>query len=219
MRLPALGFVPFALILSCQVQAQTLQQAMQAALDVHPEVQAGVNRRLSADQDLQAAKGGYLPRIDLLAGTGREGTDDAGTRTDSNHYETLTRSESSLRLRQMVFDGFATSSEVGRQQATVNSRAYALLGSAERTALDVAQAYIDVLRREELVNLANENLLRHQRVHDQIRLRTERGVGRTADFDQAEARLAQAKNNLITEQTNLADAQVNYYSVVCQYPQ
>ena len=119
----------------------------------------------------------------------------------------------------MVFDGFATSSEVGRQQATVNSRAYALLGSAERTALDVAQAYIDVLRREELVNLANENLLRHQRVHDQIRLRTERGVGRTADFDQAEARLAQAKNNLITEQTNLADAQVNYYSVVGQDPQ
>ena len=32
MRLPALGFVPFALVLSCQVQAQTLQQAMQAAL-------------------------------------------------------------------------------------------------------------------------------------------------------------------------------------------
>ncbi|MBT9531987.1 MAG: TolC family protein, partial [Pseudomonas sp.] len=219
MRFPALSFVPFALIISCQVQAQTLQQAMQAALEAHPEIQAGVNRRLSADQDLQAAKGGYLPRIDLLAGTGREGTDNNSTRSDSNHYETLTRSESSLRLRQMVFDGFATSSEVGRQQATVNSRAYALLGSAERTALDVAQAYIDVLRREELVSLATENLLRHQRVHDQIRLRTERGVGRTADFDQAEARLAQAKNNLITEQTNLADAQVNYYSVVGQDPQ
>lgn len=225
MRLPALGFVPFALIFSFQAEAQTLSQAMQAALDGHPEIQAGMNRRLAADQDLQAAKGGYLPRVDLLAGIGREGTDDVGTRTDangnrtSNHYETLTRSESSLRLRQMVFDGFATSSEVGRQQATVNSRAYALLGSSERTALDVAQTYIDVLHRQELVNLASENLLRHQRVHDQIRLRTERGVGRTADFDQAEARLAQAKNNLITEQTNLADAQVNYYSVVGQDPQ
>lgn len=225
MRLSALGFVPFALIFSFQAEAQTLSQAMQAALDVHPEIQAGVNRRLSADQDLQAAKGGYLPRVDLLAGIGREGTDDVGTRTNdkgkptNNHYETLTRGESSLRLRQMVFDGFATSSEVGRQQATVNSRAYALLGSSERTALDVAQAYIDVLHRQELVSLARENLLRHQRVHDQIRLRTERGVGRTADFDQAEARLAQAKNNLITEQTNLADAQVNYYSVVGQDPQ
>ena len=219
MRLPIFAFAPFALFCSLPLSAQTLQQAMQAALEAHPEIQAGVNRRLSADQDLQAAKGGYLPRIDLLAGTGREGTDNNSTRSDSNHYETLTRSESSLRLRQMVFDGCATSSEVGRQQATVNSRAYALLGSAERTALDVAQAYIDVLRREELVSLATENLLRHQRVHDQIRLRTERGVGRTADFDQAEARLAQAKNNLITEQTNLADAQVNYYSVVGQDPQ
>src|SRR3990167_466624 len=220
MRMPFFALVPLALLISSQTYAQTLPQAMQAALDGHPEIQAGINRRLSADEQLQAAKGGYLPKVDLLAGTGREGTDTPGTRIGGGgHYESLTRSESSLRLRQMVFDGFATSSEVGRQQATVNSRAYALLGSAERTALDVAQAYIDVLRREELVSLATENLLRHQRVHDQIRLRTERGVGRTADFDQAEARLAQAKNNLITEQTNLADAQVNYYSVVGQDPQ
>ncbi|OHC26740.1 MAG: channel protein TolC [Pseudomonadales bacterium RIFCSPLOWO2_12_59_9] len=215
MRMPFFALVPLALLISSQTYAQTLPQAMQAALDGHPEIQAGINRRLSADEQLQAAKGGYLPKVDLLAGTGREGTDTPGTRIGGGgHYESLTRSESSLRLRQMVFDGFATSSEVGRQQATVNSRAYALLGDSERTALDVAQVYLDVLKREEMVRLADENLLRHQRVHDQIRLRTERGVGRTADFDQAEARLAQAKNNLITEQTNLADAQVNYFSVV-----
>ena len=87
MRLPALGFVPFALILSFQAEAQTLSQAMQAALDVHPEIQAGVNRRLSADQDLQAAKGGYLPRVDLLAGIGREGTDNEGTRTEGKRAD------------------------------------------------------------------------------------------------------------------------------------
>ena len=45
-------------------------------------------------------------------------------------------------------------------------------------------------------------------------MRTEQGVGRTADYEQAQARLAQAKNNLLTEQTNLEDAQANYYSVV-----
>jgi adhesin transport system outer membrane protein len=214
MRMPGLVLLPLAFLMCSHVFAQTLPEAMQAALDNQPEIQAGINRRLSADAQLHAAKGGYLPKVDLLSGIGREGTDSSGTRSDSNHYETLTRGESSLSLRQMVFDGFATSSEVARQQATVNSRAYALLGASERVALDVAQAYLEVLEREELVRLANENLLRHQRVHDQIRLRTERGIGRTADFDQAEARLAQAKNNLITEQTNLSDAQVNYFSVV-----
>jgi adhesin transport system outer membrane protein len=39
------------------------------------------------------------------------------------------------------------------------------------------------------------------------------GVGRQADYDQAEARLAQARNNLLTEQTNLEDSRANYQSV------
>jgi adhesin transport system outer membrane protein len=219
MRSHLLKALPFALVASF-VQAQSLPEAMQQALDVHPEIQAGVNSRLSADYQLKAAKGGYLPRVDLLGGYGREGTDSPSTRTGagSNHWETLNRSESSLRLSQMVFDGFATSSEVGRQQANVNSRAYSLLGSSERTALTVAQVYLDVLTRRDFVQLAEDNLRNHERIFDQIKLRTPRGVGSGADLDQAQARLAQARNNLITEQTNLADAQTNFLSAVGQMP-
>lgn len=219
MRAQLFKALPFVLAASF-VQAQSLPQAMQQALDVHPEIQAGVNSRLSADYQLKAAQGGYLPRVDVLGGYGREGTDSPSTRLGSgnNHWESLTRSESSLRLQQMVFDGFATSSEVGRQQANVNSRAYSLLGASERTALTVAQVYLDVLTRRDMVQLAEENLRSHERVFDQIKLRTARGVGRMADLDQAEARLAQARNNLITEQTNLADAQTNFLSAVGQMP-
>ena len=217
MRLHLLKAIPFVLAASF-VQAQTLPQAMQQALDVHPEIQAGVNARIAADYQLRAAKGGYLPRVDLNAGYGREGTDSSSTRARGGHWDTLNRGESSLRLQQMVFDGFATSSEVGRQQATVNSRAFSLLGTSERTALTVAQVYLDVLTRREFVRLAEDNLRNHERIYDQIKLRTQRGVGSGADLDQAEARLAQARNNVITEQTNLADAQVNYLSAVGQMP-
>ncbi|MBC3364733.1 TolC family outer membrane protein [Pseudomonas sp. SWRI154] len=218
MRSLLLKALPFALAASF-VQAQTLPQAMQQALDVHPEIQAGVNSRLAADYQLKAAKGGYLPRVDLAAGYGREGTDSVTTRSGSNnHWETLNRSESSLRLSQMVFDGFATSSEVGRQQANVSARAYSLLDASERTGLTVAQVYLDVLTRREFVRLAEENLKSHERIFDQIKLRTSRGVGSGADLDQAEARMAQARNNLITEQTNLADAETNYLSAVGRLP-
>jgi adhesin transport system outer membrane protein len=214
MRASLFTALPFALAASF-VQAQSLPEAMQKALEVHPEIQAGVNSRIAADYQLRAAKGGYLPKVDVLAGYGREGTDSPST---GNRWETLNRGESSVRLRQMVFDGFATSSEVGRQQATVNARAYSLLGASERTALTVAQVYLDVLTRREMVRLAEDNLRSHERIYDQIKLRTARGVGRLADLDQAEARLAQARNNLITEQTNLADAKTNYLSVVGQMP-
>jgi adhesin transport system outer membrane protein len=219
MRSLLLTALPFTLAASF-VQAQSLPEAMQRAIEVHPEVQAGVNSRTAADYQLRAAQGGYLPRVDVLAGYGREGTDSPSTRIGnrSNDWETLNRGEASVRLRQMVFDGFATSSEVGRQQATVNSRAYALMGTSERTALNVAQVYLDVLTRRDMVRLAEDNLRSHERIFDQIKLRTTRGVGRLADMDQAEARLAQARNNLITEQTNLADAQTNYLSVVGQMP-
>ncbi|PWB30685.1 channel protein TolC [Pseudomonas sp. SDI] len=218
MRLSLFTALPFALATTL-AQAQTLPEAMQRALEVHPEIQAGVNSRIAADYQLRAAQGGYLPKVDVLAGYGREGTDSPSTRAGGgNHWETLNRGESSVRLRQMVFDGFATSSEVGRQQATVNARAYSLLGSAERTALNVAQVYLDTLTRRDMVRLAEDNLRSHERIYDQIKLRTARGVGRQADLDQAEARLAQARNNLITEQTNLADAQTNFLSVVGQMP-
>ncbi len=213
MRFPAV--LPLVLAVSLSAHGQTLSEAMQSALDVHPEIQAGVNARLSVEEQMNAARGGYLPQIDLLAGYGREGTDSPSSRTSNGHeFKTLTRGESSLRLQQMIFDGFATSSEVGRQRATVNARAYEVLGTSERTALDVAQVYLEVLKRQDLVRLAEDNLRSHERIYDQISLRSQSGVGRMADLDQAEARLAQARNNLITEQTNLADAQVNYFSVV-----
>ncbi|MDB6141895.1 MAG: type secretion outer membrane protein TolC family [Pseudomonas sp.] len=211
--------LPFVLVAGF-TQAQSLPEVMQHALEVHPEIQAGVNSRLSADYQLKAAKGGYLPRVDLLGGYGREGTDNPTTRADNgNHnWETLNRGESSLRLSQMLFDGFATSSEVGRQQATVNSRAYSLLGTSEHTGLTVVQVYLDVLTRRDFVRLAEDNLRNHERIFDQIKLRTQRGVGRMADLDQAEARLAQARNNLITEQTNLADAETSYLSAIGEAP-
>ena len=193
---------------------------MQKAVEVHPEIQAGVNARIAADHEVTAAKGGYLPKIDLLGGYGRESSDNTTTRAASNSHDwkTMNRGESTIRLQQNLFQGFGTENEVGRQQATANSRGYALLNTTERTALTVAQVYLDVLTRREMVHLAEENLKSHERIFDQIKLRTSRGVGKMADMDQAEARLAQARNNLITEQTNLADANTNYMSVVGQEP-
>ncbi|MFF7706571.1 TolC family outer membrane protein [Pseudomonas sp. NPDC007930] len=213
MRAPFLAVLPLTLAASL-VQAQTLPEAMQHALEVHPEVQAGVNARLSADYAVKSAKGGYLPRVDVLAGYGRENTDSPTTRAEGYNSRDLNRGEASVRLQQMIFDGFATQNEVARQQATANSRAYSLLGTSQKTALDVAQVYLDVLARREYVRLADENLKNHQRILDQIKLRTARGVGRNADLDQAEARVAGAQNNLLTEQTNLNDANTNYFSVV-----
>ena len=208
------------LTLACPpLHAMTLSEAIQNTLDNHPEIQAGVNSRLSSNEEVKVAKGGYLPTVDLLVGYGREKTDSPSTRAQGDHHtESLTYRDAELRLRQMLFDGFNTPNEVARTEAVVNSRAYRVLGTSESLALRTVEVYLEVLKRRELVSLAQNNLQAHLRINDQIGLRNERGVGSAADLDQSEARRALAENNAYTEQVNLADAEASFFSAVGRMP-
>lgn len=208
------------LALGCaQAQGMTLNQAIQATLDHHPQLRADLNDRLSAQQEQKVAKGGYMPTVDLTASYGRERTDSPTTRSLGHHNtETLNYTESELRLRQMLFDGFNTSSEIGRSNAVANSRAYYAQAAAQDLALRTIEVYLDVLKRRELVGLAKNNMQAHLRINDQIGLRSQHGVGSNADLDQSQARRALAENNFYTEQANLADAEANFYSAVGVMP-
>lgn len=209
------AYVAFA---SLPTRADTLRDAVDYAVHTNPEVLASTNRRFAADQGVLQARAGYLPRIDLSAGTGREQLDSADTRLIGTAGNTFGRRDTSLTLSQMLFDGFAVRSEVARQTARVDSSAYGVVATAEDLALRAAATYLEVLRRQETVTAAESNLDAHQRIYNQIRTLTQGGVGRRADFDQAESRLALAKANLRQEQSSLRDAEVSYVRLVGRPP-
>ena len=118
----------------------------------------------------------------------------------------------------MIFDGFATSSEVDRQHARVDSQAYRLKGVAGVTSLRAVEVYLAVLRIRQLVRLAEDSLQFHQQTYDQIKLRSDAGVGRKSDLDQVAGRLALALSNLSIERSNLMDADTNYLRVIGVLP-
>jgi adhesin transport system outer membrane protein len=115
-----------------------------------------------------------------VGGYGRQRSDNTNTRgfnpdgTRNHNKETLNYTQSELRLRQMLFDGFNTANEVGRTEAVANSRAYYTQATAETVALRTIEVYLEVLKRRELVTLAKNNLQAHLRVNDQIGLRSAR---------------------------------------------
>ncbi|GFM49624.1 agglutination protein [Pseudomonas cichorii] len=202
-----------------QAQAITLTEAIQNTLDHHPEIQASKNERLSAGEELNVAKGGYLPTVDVVAAYGRQKTDSPSTRALYGHdSQILNYTQSELRLRQLLFDGFNTPNEVGRTRAVVNSRAYYVQGTSQSLALRAIEVYLDVLKCRELLTLARNNLQAHLRINDQITLRSERGVGSAADRDQSLARRALAQNNFHTAQVELADAEASFASAVGRLP-
>ncbi|MDR6926385.1 TolC family outer membrane protein [Pseudomonas sp. BE134] len=216
---PLCSAVLLAIACNSSAQAMSLTEAIQSTIATHPELASRVDSRLSADEQVKVAKGGFYPSVDLSSSYGRGYSDNTNTRAFGNHHtEILNYTTSELRLRQMLFDGFNTSNEVARTKGVVNSRAYYAQGTAQDLALRTIEVYLEVLKHRELVTLAKNNLQAHLRVNDQIGLRTQRGVGSTADSDQSSARRALAQNNLDTAEVNLADAESNFFSVVGRLP-
>lgn len=213
----ALFLIPSLLCFS-SVHAETLQEAIHTTLKTNPDVLASISERQAVSKEIDQARAGYFPTVDLGVGTGWESTDNPATRNRGDGEIHLNRDEASLNLRQMLYDGSLTKNEVERQEARTDSRAHSVYSVAENTALEATEAYLNVLRQQQLVELAQTNLESHQRTHDQITLRSERGVGRRADMDQSFGRLALAETNLMAEQSNLRDAETNYLRVIGAAP-
>lgn len=198
------------------ILAQTLVQAVEQTIQSNPEVLAEAYRRLSVDKTIDQARAGYAPKVDLNLGYGREYTKNPATRPDS---ETLTRGEASITAKQMLYDGFYTKSEVDRTSAAADSAGYAVTDISERTSLQAIEAYLDVLRRQDLLELTRTNLQSHETIFSQIQQRAESGVGRQADVEQAQARLSLAKSNLESQLGNIEDARTNFQRVVGNMPE
>jgi adhesin transport system outer membrane protein len=195
--------------------AQSLAEVVDQTIKTNPDVLIDVNRRLEAEQNVLQAKGGYQPKVDLGLGIGGEWSENISTRPG---HRTLTRTESSLTLSQMLYDGYGVKSEVDRQESRVESAAYKVAGTSEQIGLRAVETYLAVLRRQEQLDLIQDNLAAHERTYQQIKLRADSGVGRKADLEQIQARLSLSQANLASAQANLREAKINFLRVVGSMP-
>lgn len=207
-----------AIMASLGVQAQKLPEPMVAAarkaVVSNPEVQARWNGFKAADNQRDVARGGYFPRVDLTASTGRENRD-SPLYGDMGTYNF---NAAQLTLNQMLFDGMLTSNEVKRLGYAKLTRYYELLEATETAALEAVRAYADVVRYRELVDAATQNYVEHKQITQQVEERANAGVGRRVDVEQANGRLALAESNLLTELTNLHDVSARYLRIVGEKP-
>lgn len=207
-------------ILSVTAQAQSTQPtglaaAVQQAINNNPEVTARLNALRAAANEVDVARGQYLPSVDLSASVGRD-SDRITSRTPTS--QSLSRTGLSLSASQILWDGMATSKEVTRLGHARLTRYFEFLGATEDTALEAARAYLDVERYRKLVALAEDNYVQHKYAFDQLQTKFKAGVGRGVDAEQANARLALAESNLTTEQANLHDVSARYLRIVGDVP-
>jgi outer membrane protein, adhesin transport system len=191
----------------------SLQEAAERAISNNPELRARWFEFKASVEDVSAARGGYMPQVDFQAFAGRE-----WEKRPSGDTGGFNHPGASLTLRQMLFDGFATSNEVQRLGYARLTRYYELLASSDQIAFETVRAYQDVLRYRELVALAQDNFALHKEILGQIEERVKAGVGRRVDLEQASGRLALAESNWLTDLSNLHDVSARFQRIVGEAP-
>jgi len=196
-------------------EVTNLKDAINQAVLLNPTVNASWHEFEAAREGQRVGEGGYYPKVDLTVQGGRERQDIENTPGGWDYYNPVT---ASLVLKQMIFDGFATSKEVERLSQTRQVRYYEFLGVSQDAALEAVKAYLDTRRYQQLVELAKDTYVEHHTVHEDINRRTNAGVGREVDLEQARARLALAESNLLTEVTNLYDVSARFERIIGDIP-
>ncbi len=202
-------------------QSETLTAIVNKAIATNPEVLIRTNGANAKADEVRQARAGYLPEVNLTAGAGFENSRNATTigrstitgRKDQNR----TRREAAVTMRQVIFDGFATGSEVDRQLARQIASDYEVCAISEDIGLEATKAYTDVMRSQQLVANAESNLKEHKRIVELIRKRGS-DMGTDADVAQAESRLLLAQANLISTRSELRDSKASYQRIVGNLP-
>ncbi|MEY8877447.1 MAG: TolC family outer membrane protein [Leptothrix sp. (in: b-proteobacteria)] len=217
---PLLGCIALACLLTLGVSAQAqvadpLKDAAQRAITTNPEVNARLNAFRASVDEVDVAKGGFYPRLDLGGELSRTRDRFEAPRPSLSVPST----SAALTATQLLWDGLGTSSQVQRLDHSRLVRYFEFIDSSEQIALESTRAHADVVRARRLVKLAEDNYVQHRQVFDQIQSRVKAGVGRGVDQEQVAARLALAESNLATESTNLHDVTERYRRIVGLIPQ
>lgn len=206
--------------------AMSLKDAVSLVIQTNPDVNGAMRDRRAIDYELRQGRGLYYPQIDVQVQGGPEWTESSSVdEGDPNLSQSphdngigMMRGDATITLQQTIFDGFDRDNEVDRQKARVASAANVVQDKGQIQSLDAVRFYMDVLRNQERVDNAAENVKAHEDTLALVQKRAELGGGNIADVRQAEARLATSRTQLKTIQGDLRDAQTNFQKVIGAIP-
>jgi adhesin transport system outer membrane protein len=193
--------------------AETLAMAVDDALRQNPEIQIAQAQRDDARYGVDETRAALLPSVDLQAGRGHERTVPEGG-DHSNH----SRSEVSLSIRQNLYDFGVARGNLRSADSVADSAEWAFRAQVDGVVLEIAQSFLQVLERQSVVALAEQNLEAHVRILETVRTQQEFGLVTGADVSRVDARLNAARADLLDQRSALEQARENFRRLLNRAP-
>ncbi len=210
------GFAVLALILlalaAVPARAQTMTQALAEAYNTNPQLLAQRALLRATDEQVPQALSGWRPTVNF---TGQVGGARGGLIEPSlSAFSTFYQNSLNLQITQPVYSGGRTLAQTRQAINTVQATRAQTLAVETSVFQAVAQAYLDVVRDQALVEVDRNNVavLRQQLEATQDRFRV--GEVTRTDVAQAESSLAQAIGTLTAAEGTLRQSQAEYVRAV-----
>lgn len=213
-----LGASVLAVVVACgsvlPAHAQSISQALAAAYDHAPDLQAAVLDAKTAAEKIVQAKSGLMPNVSASVSGGYGTSLIGGSWTPGR-----TSLSTSLEYGQNIFDGGATAAQVEAARAGAEVAELQIRTTEQNVLYQVVQAYLNVLSGRELLALRQENITFFQAQLQSAQDRLDVGEGTRIDVAQAQARLAQVQAAYQASLGSIQSAEATFERLVGMRPQ
>lgn len=205
------------LSVAAPASAQTLTEALAYSYNNNPQLLAQRALLRATDEQVPQALSNWRPTVTFNANAGftRAGVT---TGTGPTQFSSFPTRATTLQITEPLYRGGRTEAQTRLAINTVQATRAQTLGVETTVFQAVAQAYLDVVRDQTLLEVAanNEAVLRRQLEATQDRFRV--GEVTRTDVAQAESSLAQATAQRIQAAGNLENSRANYERAVGKQP-
>ena len=199
--------------------SMTLSDALKQAKTTNPVILAAQHRQTAQEKRVSQEQAAYLPSIDITSRWGREKSRNSTVAArhplkDKDAFDTLTRSENKIVLKQLIFDGFETANQVASSKASSVAETQSLLNVQEAVFINVVEVYLDVLRYQNLLEYGQDYVKVQKSIFDKVEDRANSGYADKADRLQASSRLRLARSELRQIESDLARSEASFERLV-----
>ena len=207
----ALGPVLAALLcLPGPALAESLSRAVVNAL-LNSDARKAAQAELTATvNDLRASQSAFGPVIGVYADIRMEVIDNPNRFAPGQNAEPRLGREAGVTLSVPLYDGGFRAANVRRNAAVVDAEILRLIDSTETYALNAVQAYIDLARYGQIVELAQRNIARHGTIAAQVRAQIDGGRLPSSEGLRVDDRISLARLTRLDAERAQADALARY---------
>ena len=202
--------------------ADTMRGALTQAYQNNPQLNAQRASVRATDESVPQALSGYRPRISLSATVGEQFLDSTSKNTSATTGAiTYPRSIGNLGTQtygatytQTLLNGYGTASRTRQAEQLVSSARETLRLSEQTVLLAAATAYMNLIRDAAILSLQRSNVEVLQEQLRQTQDRFQVGEVTRTDVAQSESRLAAARAQMLTAESNYTTSRSTYRQVI-----